>query len=220
MTELLKQGAEGKIYVGEYNGQKCLIKERFIKTYRHSELDAQITKERMRAEAKAISRCAAAGINVPKIFHTDFKNRKIYIEFFDRSIPVKIFINNTLNNFNQSEQLSALKNLCSRIGKIIAKLHTSNIIHGDLTTSNILLDPKEELFTEYNIILIDFGLSHYSQSPEDKGVDLYVLERALLSTHSNLPHLFETILEAYKTNTGEEKCKEIIDKYEEVRARE
>jgi TP53 regulating kinase-like protein len=33
--------------------------------------------------------------------------------------------------------------------------------------------------------MIDFGLSYISTLPEDKGVDLYVLERAFLSTHPN-----------------------------------
>lgn len=34
-------------------------------------------------------------------------------------------------------------------------------------------------------MLIDFGLSFTSTLPEDKAVDLYVLERALLSMHSS-----------------------------------
>ena len=55
----------------------------------------------------------------------------------------------------------------------------SDVIHGDLTTSNMLLRDSED------IVLIDFGLSYISSLVEDKGVDLYVLERAFLSCHPN-----------------------------------
>ena len=63
------------------------------------------------------------------------------------------------------------------IGQCIAKLHNGGVIHGDLTTSNILL--KKNL-DEYNLsandlYFIDFGLSTISNSVEDKAVDLFVL---------------------------------------------
>ena len=72
----------------------------------------------------------------------------------------------------------ALK-LAYRIGQTVATLHDNTVIHGDLTTSNMILrdnDPEQ-------LVMIDFGLSYTSTMEEDKGVDLYVLERALISTH-------------------------------------
>lgn len=220
--EILKQGAEARLTVGQFNGNTCLIKERFVKNYRHPDLDTHLTKERMRAESKAVSRCQTAGIVAPKIFHMDLNSRKIYMEYFDKSITAKEYINNVIAMLTDSvEQELRIKNLANEIGSAVGKLHANNIIHGDLTTSNILLDPSnvdDETFTKYTLVMIDFGLSSYSQSTEQKGVDLYVLERALLSTHSGVPTLFESILEAYKlANTKD--SKETISKFLEVRAR-
>lgn len=219
---ILKQGAEAKLLIGEFGGKLCLIKERFVKNYRHPELDAHLTKERIRAESKTAVRCQAAGVNAPQILHTDLEERKIYMEYFEKSITAKEYINEVLpKSDDAAEQVQKINQLAKEIGTSIGKMHANNLIHGDLTTSNILLDPLETddgNFRDYKLIMIDFGLSSYNQSSEVKGVDLYVLERALLSTHSAISNLFTLILEAYKAaNTGN--LTEILSKFEEVRAR-
>lgn len=189
VEEVIKQGAEGRLYLGEYKGQQCLIKERFVKKYRHQELDTQITRQRMKAETKAVTRCQAAGIVTPKVFHMDLQERKIYMEYLNNAITAKEYIQRTVANEKDNAE-EVLNTLCSVIGATIGKMHANNIIHGDLTTSNILINPKQPGdFTEYEVVFIDFGLSHYNQGTEDKGVDLYVLERALLSTHSEQTYL-------------------------------
>lgn len=215
--EIFKQGAEAKLTIGDFNGKRCLVKERFVKNYRHPDLDSNLTKERMRAESKAVSRCQTAGVLVPKIFHMDLTDRKIYMEYFDKSITAKMFINEIAPTF--SDATERLNRLAEEIGTSVGRLHANNIIHGDLTTSNILLDPtKEGIFTDYTLIMIDFGLSSYSQSTEQKGVDLYVLERALLSTHSGVPQLFDSIMKAYETANTKD-ARDTITKFLEVRAR-
>lgn len=218
-AELLKQGAEAKLIIGEFNGQRCLIKERFQKKYRHPDLDSQLTKERMRAESKAISRCSAAGILTPKVYQMDLAERKIYMEYFEKSITAKCYINDILPAIdNVADREAGLAELGRRIGEVVGKMHANHIIHGDLTTSNILLNPKVEDFSSYDLVMIDFGLANYGQSAEQKGVDLYVLERALLSTHSSVPTLFPIILDSYKEHNS--KCwQETINKFEDVRAR-
>ena len=65
-----------------------------------------------------------------------------------------------------------------KIGETIGILHKNDIMHGDLTTSNLLYDDKTN-----QIYVIDFGLSQKDCKIEDKAVDLYVLERAFTSTH-------------------------------------
>lgn len=211
-VQVLKQGAEAKLYAGAYMGKPCLVKERFVKNYRLPELDKSLTRQRIKAEEKAVKRCRDAGIPVPQLFNVDMNERKIYMEYFDKAITAKEFI---LQIQKEAQGVQAkLDELTRRIGEVVGKFHANNIVHGDLTTSNILIDRKED---DYNLIMIDFGLSSYSTSNEDKGVDLYVLERALLSTHSSLPELFESILKQYRqTNTSSE---ETINKFEEVRAR-
>lgn len=222
---LLQQGAEGKLYLTTYQGQRCLVKERFAKAYRHPDLDRQLTRERMRAETKAIQRCQAAGIAVPKILHMDLETRRIHMEYFEHSCTVKHYILSELAGHVDAAQL--LTKLGDRIGHVIGQMHQNNIIHGDLTTSNMLIDPKTtanagaavHANTDYQLVMIDFGLAHYHTSAEDKGVDLYVLERALLSTHSAvMPQLFDDVLSAYQRSNADG-CSEVIVKFEDVRAR-
>lgn len=206
--KVLRQGAEAKLFIGTYKGQQCIIKERFSKKYRIEEIDKSLTKTRINGEKRTSERCQKAGILCPKIFHVDMDERKIYMEYFEHAITVKDFI------IEIEEESEKLKELTKRIGHAIGKMHANNIIHGDLTTSNLLVNRNEN---DYDLIMIDFGLSSYSMSNEDKGVDLYVLERALISTHSTLPHLFDDIIVFYKETNP--KSEEIIKKFEEVRAR-
>ncbi|XP_055843391.1 EKC/KEOPS complex subunit TP53RK [Episyrphus balteatus] len=215
--ELLTQGAEARVYIGKLNDEKCIIKERFIKKYRHPDLDSTITKQRIKAENNAITRCLAAGVLAPKVLQVNYNSKKIYMEYFDKAITCKEYIKKIVSTKSIAESETKLSELCVAIGVILSKIHTNNIIHGDLTTSNILVDPKVDDFSEYELILIDFGLSQYSQSPEDKGVDLYVLERALLSTHSQQPKLFEIILASYQKQTQDGEA--VIARFQEVRRR-
>lgn len=100
------------------------------------------------------------------------------------------------------------KGLMSAIGAALARLHATNIIHGDLTTSNMMArltphHPSEPfeivssgaIGTAMNCraelqVLIDFGLSSTAQFPEHFAVDLYVLERAFASTHPQSEALY------------------------------
>jgi TP53 regulating kinase-like protein len=76
-----------------------------------------------------------------------------------------------------------VEQLMTSIGKTLSTLHLAQIIHGDLTTSNMMLRPAPTRPEGYEIVLIDFGLSSHSNVPENLAVDLYVLERAFASTH-------------------------------------
>ena len=95
------------------------------------------------------------------------------------------------------------------IGIEIAKMHLADIIHGDLTTSNMMLRPNGEL------VLIDFGLSYVSTLVEDKAVDLYVLERAFASTHPDSSTLFEGVLMAYEDHVGPKIWKNVKGRLDE-----
>ena len=105
-----------------------------------------------------------------------------------------------------------LVELMAKIGQAVGKMHKIGITHGDLTTSNLMLRPPTLPYTngtgtdsssskhtslEGDIYIIDFGLSVQSLQDEDRAVDLYVLERALTSTHPTAEGLFEELLKAY-----------------------
>lgn len=121
-----------------------------------------------------------------------------------------------------------LLELMTRVGSAVGRMHAIGVVHGDLTTSNLMLCPRsrgrlnedvgEDLkILDGEIVLIDFGLASQSQADEDRAVDLYVLERAFGSTHPRAESLFGEVLREYeKTFKG---ASVVLKKLEEVRMR-
>jgi len=219
--ELIKQGAEAKIYIGTFEAKKVVAKERFKKTYRHSDLDKSLTSKRIKNEVKLLDKANKIGIDVPKVYKTDLNTGIIIMDHIENSLTCKDFIFKIVKSSNSTTESSGLDEnlvrIATRIGCIIGKLHSNQIIHGDLTTSNILIKDYEG--QESKMYFIDFGLSFISRQLEDKAVDLYVLERALQSTHSlQAVKLFEEILNGYKAEYGAN-VNQVIDRLEQVRLR-
>ncbi|GAB1597348.1 EKC/KEOPS complex subunit Tp53rk-like [Argonauta hians] len=212
---LVKQGAEAKIYETTFYGRPCVIKERFPKSYRHPSLDKILTQQRLKAEIRAMLRCRMNGIPAPVVFFTNLDNGCIYMENIINSSTVKDYIKSIQLQCGDADCACLLRPLVLKMGEMIGKMHRINLIHGDLTTSNVLIRGD---VSNLDLVLIDFGLSHFDNNPEDKGVDLYVLERALLSTHPNTEQLFVDILDGYKkgNKSGHDS---VLSKLEEVRLR-
>lgn len=178
-----------------------LLKKRIKKGYRNEKIDDILRKLRTRKEAKIMQK-AGLLISVPKIFEVNEKINEIKMEFIDGE---------KLSDYLEKYKLEKAKIVCKKIGENIARLHNSDIIHGDLTTSNMIFSKKE-------IYFIDFGLSFISQRKEDKAVDLHLLKQALESKHfKNFDLFFEEIIDSYK-----EKCiqsKEILMQFDKVENR-
>ncbi|EZA60422.1 TP53-regulating kinase [Ooceraea biroi] len=223
--ELIAQGAEARLYKGIYLGMMSLMKERFVKNYRHPELDARLTKDRIKAEARAIIRARSAGIATPALYLVDLERRSIYMEYVENATVLKDFIDQNISGKADVEHL--LDYIGRGLGTIIARLHSKHIIHGDLTTSNILLKNctiespcNDQSEIEAQFIMIDFGLARVDSTLEDKAVDLYVLERSLLSAHSEVPTLFSKIFDHYQRHyKNRNQCEQVLSKYRQVQAR-
>ncbi|GAA6225569.1 TP53-regulating kinase [Lates japonicus] len=211
-AELLKQGAEARVYRAEFLGKPAIVKERFPKRYRHPVLDEKLTHRRTVQEVRSILRCRKAGISAPVVYFVDYTSHCIFLEEIVGSSTVRDHIVSTQQSCKDQE----LERLAQRMGQILARMHDEDVIHGDLTTSNMLLrrGVKDE---ESDLVLIDFGLSYISALPEDKGVDLYVLEKAFLSTHPNTEALFQKLLKSYTASS--KKSSAVIKKLDEVRLR-
>ena len=153
-----------------------------------------------------------SGLKTPTVYYADYHTNRLCLEYFPDCIPVKDFIRERLLG---KEDDASLTRLVELIGQNVARLHDNDMIHGDLTTSNLILTAPHNALDLY---LIDFGLGYVSHSTEDKSVDLYVLERAFLSTHPNTEPLFARLLKSYFASCS---CdgKEIMAKFQEVRLR-
>ncbi|XP_065917523.1 EKC/KEOPS complex subunit TP53RK-like [Dysidea avara] len=204
--ELLYQGAEARVYNCTFLGKSCILKERFTKKYRVAELDQKITQQRINQEVRTMARCRRHGIACPAVYHVDNETKSIYMEHVSGGKTVRDFI-----RASQQEN-KEFNNLAPKIGAVLAAMHDCDVIHGDLTTSNMIYDQSADKLT-----LIDFGLSSVSTLTEDKGVDLYVLERAILSSHPNTEDFFQLVLTEYQRSSA--KASSIISKLDEVRLR-
>ena len=88
-----------------------------------------------------------------------------------------------------------LKAVARAVGYAVGKMHDIDVVHGDLTTSNLMIRESPSDGDEWNpqVLVIDFGLGMTRPVIEDKAVDLYVLERAFLSTHPGSEALVRNI---------------------------
>ncbi|MEM3127316.1 MAG: KEOPS complex kinase/ATPase Bud32 [Candidatus Woesearchaeota archaeon] len=188
------RGAEAIIEKNEKN----VVKTRVLKSYRHKEIDDNLRKSRTRREAKVLEKASSLGFKVPSLKKMDDKQMTVEMEFLEGP-KLRDVLDESPEKYSQE------------IGKKLALFHNHDIIHGDLTTSNMILHDNE-------IHFIDFGLSFFSTKLEDKAVDLHLLERTLESKH----HLiFEQCMQAVLQGYGEHsnKAKEIIKRFQIVRAR-
>jgi len=176
-----------------------LIKRRVVKGYRHPDLDKRIRTRRTRSEAKLLEK-AGKIINIPKVFSVDEKKAEIDMEFIEGKK-----LSDNLDEFPIAEQ----EKICFQIGENAAILHQQDLIHGDLTTSNMILKRSETKFparrksddfrANEKIYFIDFGLGFHSSRAEDKAVDLHLLRQALESKHfKHWQQLFDAVLLGYK----------------------
>ncbi|KRX92154.1 TP53-regulating kinase [Trichinella pseudospiralis] len=212
---LIAQGAEARIFSTNFYGKPAIIKERFRKKYRHFALDELLTKERMRAEIRGLMHCRKLGIPVPPIYFVDSKQNSIIFGAVEDAITLK----NLLDSMHEAGAVVDLvDNLALTIGQVLAKMHMNGVIHGDLTTSNLLVKRPLSADNCRQIVLIDFGLSFVSSMVEDKAVDLLVLEKAFMSTHPNAESFYRTILDAYAKFYGKQGS-EVLVQLEQVRLR-
>ncbi|XP_071556721.1 EKC/KEOPS complex subunit Tp53rkb isoform X3 [Temnothorax nylanderi] len=191
-SELIAQGAEARLYKGLYLGKACLMKERFVKNYRHPELDARLTKDRIRAEARAIIRAKSAGIATPALYLVDLERRSIYMEYVENATVLKEFIEKNISGNADADRLVDF--IGRGLGTLIA--------------------------AETQFVMIDFGLARVDSTLEDKAVDLYVLERSLLSAHSEVPTLFSRIFHHYQQHyQNKNQCEQVLARYKQVQER-
>lgn len=174
MKKLIARGAEAKLF--SEDGK--ILKQRLRKSYRIRQIDEKLRGFRTRREAKILQKLHEINFPAPKLVRSDEKEN-LTIGKIGGKLAKDIL------------EKSDCKKLCGDIGKKIAMLHNNSIIHGDLTTSNMIFNKE--------IHFIDFGLSFFSKKAEDRAVDLHLLKEGLESKHHKIwENCFKYALNAYK----------------------
>ncbi|MEM4246213.1 MAG: KEOPS complex kinase/ATPase Bud32 [Candidatus Bathyarchaeia archaeon] len=202
---LLRKGAEADIYLRSWHGHKIIVKERVRKSYRLDEIDTALRSSRTVHEAQLIHEAKRSGVPTPTIYQVDKEGAVIAMEYVEGRRLKELLAESA-----PRERVEA----CRKIGEMIARLHKRNIIHGDLTTSNMIAVEEGKVF------LIDFGLGFFSDKLEDRGVDLHLIKRALNSTHHRFFNsCYRAVREGYARVAGEERADAVFKKVNEVEKR-
>jgi len=173
--------------------RKDLVSKRRIpKDYRIKELDHRIRRERTKFEAKILKEARKLGVPTP-----------IVLDCWRNTITMEYIVGVKLKDCISEEY-------CKQAGNLVGRLHRGGIIHGDLTTSNMIVS-RDRLY------LIDFGLSFYEQTVEARGVDIHVFFQTLRSTHED----YETLIEAFKSGYREQfdRADEVLGRVSEIERR-
>jgi TP53 regulating kinase-like protein len=202
---LLKKGAEASLFLADWHGRSVVIKTRLPKEYRPEKLDLAIRTYRTVHEPQLMSESKKAGVPTPTIFQVDVKNAAIVMEFVEGRQVKQV-----LGSFPTGERES----VCTKVGELIGKLHQHGVIHGDLTTSNMIMNAEGEIF------FVDFGLGEKNTELEARGVDLHLMKRALQSTHFLFAEeCFQAVTRGYGAVVGEEEAKDVLAKVREIERR-
>lgn len=198
--ELIRKGAEADIYLAEFgevyfpwDTEKILIKKRIPKNYRNPTLDQYLRAQRTIHEAKLLHEAKSA-VHTPSLYEVNTKDCIIVMEYIEGT--------------RAKEGLT--EDMALEIGKNIARLHQNGIVHGDITTSNIIIKGHDVYF-------IDFGLGEFSTEVEPQAVDLHLLKQTLKSTHHQTwKELWKKIREGYNER---ENAGEIISRIKDIEKR-
>ena len=202
---LFKKGAEASLYLADWHQRRVIIKMRIPKKYRSPVLDEQIRNYRTVHEPQLIHEAKAAGVPTPLIYMVNVTESSITMEYIEGQQVKQL-----LNKVSKAKR----HDICVKIGESIAKLHSHGLIHGDLTTSNMILSTKGKLF------FVDFGLGEKNGELEAQGVDLHLLKRALQSTHYLFwEDCFQSVLCGYTSVLGVELAEKVYEKIREIEKR-
>lgn len=205
-VKLIKIGAEAYLYLIDFFGIKAILKKRIPKDYRHPEFDIKLRKRRTINEARMLYYSRKAGVPTPLVLDVDIDETYLIIEYID-GIVLRDLINQGVNS-------KLLENIFVHVGELIGRLHSNGIVHGDLTTSNMILQNNNTLY------FIDFGLAEKSSELEDQGVDLHLMLRSLESTHPEIAYkAFNYVLKGYAKVMGKEYTLKVGSKVKEIRMR-
>src|SRR5438093_13323466 len=204
-AEPFHRGAEAELLLSKIDTWRVVIKRRASKKYRRESLDQKIRRERTYAEASLLHEAKVAGVSVPSIMGIEQQTDSIVMTQVRGNV-----VRNCLDTMNHRNAMRLFESLGSEVGL----LHAAGIVHGDLTTSNVVVTPSGQPF------IVDFGLSRRSVEPEDRGVDLHLLQRSIVASHSQDPSsMMNATFRGYEQTAGKRVASSTLRKAREIARR-
>ena len=167
-------------------------------------LDDSIRRQRTVREAEAIAGARRAGVDTPHVLLVDLARATLILEFVHGTR-----LKDLLERTTGAEATS----LFHRLGVDIARLHSAGIMHGDLTTANVIV-------AERGLVLLDFGLSLRATRVEDFAVDLRLIKETLVGAHSRVAATaFEGLRSGYAEFVGRARSRRVFTQLANVEGR-
>jgi TP53 regulating kinase and related kinases len=197
-VRVLSKGAEADIYRTRWFGNDAVSKIRVKKPYRQKSLDNEIRRNRTLREAIMLSNAKETGVRTPFLYFVDPDSAEIVMEFIEGT--------------NVKEKMD--EDLALQMGRYAGLLHINNLIHNDLTTSNFINSKNNQL------VLLDFGLSFFSERLEDKAVDIRLVKEVFSSSYASIYELiFSRFLLGYSSIIGQKYMRATLRKVREIEQR-
>ena len=214
--EELSRGAESVVFQQEGR----VVKVRLSKRYRIPQIDEKLNKSRTKMEKSILARIAPLGI-APQLLPLSRAASELVEslgEQLSSAIEMEQLSGETLTAiWQQIGPVAAMESLVRLAGAAISRLHSMEVVHGDLTLNNLIVQGSPQAPEGANPIkLIDFGLSKISSKAEDKAVDLYLFEKAVKSLTGRE---YQTAIEEGYQSVPSAGVKSTLAKLEEVRRR-
>ncbi|HIH76417.1 MAG TPA: Kae1-associated serine/threonine protein kinase [Methanomassiliicoccales archaeon] len=179
--KVIRRGAEAEIRRDEFMGRQVLVKSRVPKAYRHPALDQSLRAHRTRVEARLLQEARSCGVPTPIVYDLDTVNAEIWMQEI---------VGPRAKDALLKASPEDVRAISQEIGRMVARLHSHGMTHGDLTTSNMIL-------RDGRVFFIDLSLGSKAASLEEMGVDLHLLREAFQSAHSDIMYAYDIIAETY-----------------------
>jgi TP53 regulating kinase-like protein len=201
---LIHRGAEADILRGKWQGLDAVYKVRKPLEYRLPILDQAIRRHRTLREAEMIHHAKESGVRTPSLYHVDPPSATLVME---------LVVGDRLKELIEGISPRGLREVFFRFGKEVAKLHSSGIMHGDLTTANVVRTRK-------GLVFIDFGLSIRSSRLEDHAVDLRLIKETVVGAHSKISSAaLDAFRLGYANVVGEAKARQVLKQLQSIERR-
>jgi len=201
---LLYKGAEADVFLGTWSGIPAVYKVRRRMEYRLEVLDSMLRMQRTVHEAGMIAAAKEAGVEAPFLYFLSPPRATIVMEHI---------VGTRMKDAVANGRKADAEGLFRRLGGCVARLHAAGIMHGDLTTANVII-------RNGGLVFIDFGLSVHSTRVEDKAVDLRLIKETITGAHSPVASTAtEALFEGYCEAVGERKAKLVLRQLGEIERR-
>jgi TP53 regulating kinase-like protein len=182
----------------------AVFKVRKPLVYRLPVLDDAIRRQRTVREAEIMHRVKTSGVSAPFIYDVDVPSATLVMEFIDGE---------RVRDLIGDSSAGAIEGIFEEFGRSVAKMHSSGIMHGDLTTANVVRRRR-------SLVFLDFGLSVHSSKVEDHAVDLRLIKETLVGAHPEVSsRALDSLFLGYASGVGQKRSRAVFKQLQNIERR-